>query len=406
MNTVLYIENNYCQSLKQLQAYFKKDLKQGSSLFEELLTLQRDGLIAKWLSEGGAEEQTIAKQLNNLSSSLNTSDLMKDVAKIVVNQDMTYDVSILTYLGIDNIQIGCEGKFEPTTEGRAIVKKTWWKKDIVIRYQFKVKNIDKETFVIKANVSNDLLCEIKLPLDNQQIGGIIDIDVPIPFTKLKCINKNYRESTKSIVLSSNDEIISKLDFEIKYDFNLLSYVDFVEVQLGDRGNFKVISSYSDIYERVDANYVLRCIFKIRDTDLKSFTVKCNYSDKVNEIILGEKKVGDKIKLDFPIPQSRIMKNGICAITITSDDKTITSLTLVGKERKKFSFIDDVKRFIYPYIGSAKDRSIIDSNKIPQKMLDDLDNMYFLKIDRKELAHCNKVKYLVAAIWEKYLKTIR
>lgn len=83
--TILYINNEYCLSLKQLKAYFAKPLLPESSLFTELLTLQSDGLLAKWLGESGDEhELQLARELDAIPPRMADSDtdLMNELKRI------------------------------------------------------------------------------------------------------------------------------------------------------------------------------------------------------------------------------------------------------------------------------------------------------------------------------------
>lgn len=52
---ILYINNEYCNSVKQLKDYFGQDINVGSDIYTDLLDYGRSGDIAKWLREQGYE---------------------------------------------------------------------------------------------------------------------------------------------------------------------------------------------------------------------------------------------------------------------------------------------------------------------------------------------------------------
>lgn len=85
MRKILFINDDICCSLEQLRDIFSDALVPGSTLYEDLLTLQRDGELARWLSEGDSEDEIkISKMLNDLPVDISNSDLVNRLKKIFV----------------------------------------------------------------------------------------------------------------------------------------------------------------------------------------------------------------------------------------------------------------------------------------------------------------------------------
>lgn len=85
MRKIIYINDTICSSLKQLRNIVAEVLVPGTPLYEDILTLQRDGELARWLSEGDSEDEVkISKMLNDLPIDISNSELMNRLKKIFV----------------------------------------------------------------------------------------------------------------------------------------------------------------------------------------------------------------------------------------------------------------------------------------------------------------------------------
>lgn len=85
MRKILFINDDICCSLEQLRDIFSDALVPGTTLYEDLLTLQRDGELARWLSEGDSEDEIkISKMLNDLPIDISNSELVNRLKKIFV----------------------------------------------------------------------------------------------------------------------------------------------------------------------------------------------------------------------------------------------------------------------------------------------------------------------------------
>mgnify|MGYP000308897754 CR=1 FL=1 len=81
MKTILYLGNTYCSNIAELRDIIKKSPAQDSLLGKELLCALKDGTLARWLSEGEEEEQSLVKKLPQIQSDSSDSDLLKKLGE-------------------------------------------------------------------------------------------------------------------------------------------------------------------------------------------------------------------------------------------------------------------------------------------------------------------------------------
>ncbi len=81
MKTILYLGNTYCSNIAELRDIIKKSPAQDTLLGKELLCALKDGTLARWLSEGEEEEQSLVKKLPQIQSDSSDSDLLKKLGE-------------------------------------------------------------------------------------------------------------------------------------------------------------------------------------------------------------------------------------------------------------------------------------------------------------------------------------
>jgi hypothetical protein len=94
MSSILYIGNDYCYTLEQLQDYFRHISSDQDVLYNELLTLQRDGLIVQWLEEGTETETALAKRIKGLTKNLTNKEVMENLAEILTNKNKNFNTKL------------------------------------------------------------------------------------------------------------------------------------------------------------------------------------------------------------------------------------------------------------------------------------------------------------------------
>jgi formylglycine-generating enzyme required for sulfatase activity len=176
MRTVLCINDCICSSLKQLCDIISEDLTPNTPIYEDLLTLQRDGELAQWLAEGSAEEIELSKKLNDLPIHIPNSELVNRMRKIFVGTiQEVQKPHFSSFIELQQIRCVSNGeivRLEELTQHRfqCIISGMSQKCDAKFLIDFKVTKIDNESFDI------NLLGNYKLSLINKNVGQIVTIE--------------------------------------------------------------------------------------------------------------------------------------------------------------------------------------------------------------------------------------
>ena len=64
MKTPLYLAGRYCLSLEELTNLLRRAVEEKGALYEEILTVLVDGILAQWLMEGSDEEKKLVESLS------------------------------------------------------------------------------------------------------------------------------------------------------------------------------------------------------------------------------------------------------------------------------------------------------------------------------------------------------
>lgn len=208
MNSILYIGNDYCHTLEQLQDCFRHISSVQDSLYNELLTLQRDGLIAQWLEEGTEKERTLAKQIKNLPTELTNKELMEKMTEILTNRNTSYDINLSSYLELKDVSyalldsLSAKPIFKKISNGEVLnIKEEDLKGTLQLQMTFKIIKPEKETFRLNALLSLQQKTTHKatadLCLNNEPIGKEKVIRWNIPTHLLKKEDDSYMLEVKS-----------------------------------------------------------------------------------------------------------------------------------------------------------------------------------------------------------------
>lgn len=218
MSRILYIGKDYCHTLEQLQQYFRIVTSAEDPLYQELLTLQLDGVIAAWLEEGSEKERELAKKVRSLPSTLTNRDLMEKLGQLMTNQSTLYDVNLLSYVELKEVayalaepsaftqSLFCHklkevvyGLAEPSAieinyekvvkgDNIALGEKNLME-PLRLRLTFKILKPEKEVFRLKTTLSlrgekvNET--ETLLRLDNEPVGKEIVQKINFPLLHVK-----------------------------------------------------------------------------------------------------------------------------------------------------------------------------------------------------------------------------
>ena len=179
MKTVLYINDCYCLSLKQLQEFFSVELIPGTPLYEDLLIAQRDGDLAQWLAEGSAEEIELSKTLNDLPINIPNNELVNRLKKIFVGDaQKILKPHFSNYIEFQQIRCMNDDTLIELVENTpnhydGTIKRSSIK-NCKLRFllDFKIIKIDNEVFDVSFTKTH------KLSLFGKSIGQIETIEMP------------------------------------------------------------------------------------------------------------------------------------------------------------------------------------------------------------------------------------
>lgn len=188
----LYINNEYCLTLEQLKGYFKRDdLKPGSRLYDELLTLQCDGMLQQWLEQGATDdEQQLARQLNAMHSGLTNSELMGELVRLFTGHGGTIDKpQASTFLDLLAVECRANGRqVSLTSSGKHqyagsidLLEMNTPLPKVQVSLAFKIKKKDNEQFNVRLMASEGkMLNSVTLSLRDHRVGATVNLDfVPV-----------------------------------------------------------------------------------------------------------------------------------------------------------------------------------------------------------------------------------
>lgn len=188
---ILYINDEYCLSLEQLKAYFAKTLQPDSSLYDELLTLQSDGLLSKWLGESPDEEELrLARELDKLSSGMADSDLMTELKRIFTgSQEGVAKPDPSQFLELTSILCLADGKEISLSKDDNLVyhgiinrtKKNGFCEETDVKFQFTfkvLKRVNEEYSVELVYAKDNILPIGVLSPNSQREGDMLQFSLP------------------------------------------------------------------------------------------------------------------------------------------------------------------------------------------------------------------------------------
>lgn len=103
MRTILYIGNSYCSCTAELKSIIDKSPAQESPLGKELLCALKDGTLEKWLNEGNAEEQSLAKELPQVHAGASDSELLRKLGECFKSNYKTQALNISDFIVLQKV---------------------------------------------------------------------------------------------------------------------------------------------------------------------------------------------------------------------------------------------------------------------------------------------------------------
>ncbi len=221
MRTLLYINDTICSSIEQLRNLFSKELSPDTPIYEDLLTLQRDGELAQWLAEGNTEEEkALANKVNQLSKSTPNSELIKQLTKIFVEEGKIIKPSFSTYIDILKVSlINSKRKLEikdSDSRDEILVEKEELSASVV-SLELKIKKVDNELLPFKLIENKSGHYEEKqLSLEGLKHGTVISVSLPFPsidydFHEMEIISISERICRFNLFVIKSEKAYVKFD---------------------------------------------------------------------------------------------------------------------------------------------------------------------------------------------------
>lgn len=229
MRTILHINNSICSSLEQLRDFFSMELVPETPLYEDLLTLQRDGELSRWLADGNTEEEKIlARKINDLSLSTPNSELMEQLVKIFIKEDKLIKFSLYDYVDIVNVSLINNERTVVTIDSQNREEILIEKKQLsttLVSIEMKVKKVDNELLDFRViNKKNGYYEEEQLSLEGLKHGAVINVRLSFP-----SVEYNFNE----IDIISNSECICHFTlFVVKSEKAYTNLEDYRALRLG------------------------------------------------------------------------------------------------------------------------------------------------------------------------------
>lgn len=189
MKTILYIGNNYCASTAELKSIIDKSPAQNSALGKELLCALKDGVLEKWLNEGGEEEQTIAKKLPKVQDGASDSELLRRLGECFNSDYKTQALNITDFIVLQSVNaVVCDRPSVSLPLKGSII--SFLKSDEAVSlsftFNFKVEKSIGEKVYIYMRITDDtgiLKCDDAQKIDLREIGNTLQLDFSCTYYK-------------------------------------------------------------------------------------------------------------------------------------------------------------------------------------------------------------------------------
>lgn len=182
MKTILYIGNNYCASTAELKSIIDKSPAQNSALGKELLCALKDGVLEKWLNEGGEEEQALAKELPQVQDSASDSELLRRLGECFNSDYKTQALNITDFIVLQsvNVVVGNRPSKSLPLKGSIIsFQRSDKAVSLSFNFSFKVEKSIGEKVDIYMRMTDDtglLKCDDAQKIDLREIGNTLQLD--------------------------------------------------------------------------------------------------------------------------------------------------------------------------------------------------------------------------------------
>ena len=250
MSHILYLDNQYVNSLETLRDLIVRAVKDESPLlYKEVETLFKDKVIHKWLEIGDEECHKILSSLILIPDNIDSSKLKEKIGNIFSNEQIKVTRNYRDFIQLNNAYYSIDNKqYESFTD--SIEFSTENDVSCTIKMYFKVLKQDSESFQVdllldNVNVSESQNIDIRQYLDGETA------EIIFPYIHIK---QGFQRGVFSVKID-NDEIKQiKFNGEYERKFEVTakdgSKVEFTMIKIKG-GSFNMSTDYlvelSDYY---------------------------------------------------------------------------------------------------------------------------------------------------------------
>lgn len=298
MKTILFLNNQYIDSLSCLRQLFKGNIN--NTLRRDLLCAFQDGVISKWLGEGDEECKTIKLALDKIDMNLSNQEHIDKLKLVFANERVHTNTSIKfeNYCVVENVTYCRYNKYgniinTPHNIGQNGIK---FEEDQKVNFQLvltvKVVNPDNEIMDLKLSVNdkdNKCLYESnkQLPI-NAKKNEIKNVSFHVELDEIKSgtdmqlvVSHEDKGIWETRILKGNANMEVVVGSMSKVTFKMI-YVDGGTFDMGDNsfGNSTHKVTLSPFY--IAETVVTQALWKtVMNWNLFDFEGACNPAENVS-----------------------------------------------------------------------------------------------------------------------------
>lgn len=298
MKTILFLNNQYIDSLSCLRQLFKGNIN--ITLRRDLLCAFQDGVISKWLDEGDEECKTIKLALDKIDMNLSNQEHIDKLKLVFANERVHTNTSIKfdNYCVVENVMFCRYNKYgniinTPHNIGQNGIK---FEEDQNVNFQLvltvKVVNPDNEIMDLKLSVNdknNKCLYESykQLPI-NAKKNEIKNVSFHVELDEIKSgtdvqlvVSHEDKAIWETRILKGNANMEVVVGSMSKVTFKMI-YVDGGTFDMGDNsfGNSTHKVTLSPFY--IAETVVTQALWKtVMNWNLFDFEGACNPAENVS-----------------------------------------------------------------------------------------------------------------------------
>lgn len=298
MKTILFLNNQYIDSLSCLRQLFKGNIN--NTLRRDLLCAFQDGVISKWLGEGDEECKTIKLALDKIDMNLSNQEHIDKLKLVFANERVHTNTSIKfdNYCVVENVTFCRYNKYgniinTPHSIGQNGIK---FEEDQKVNFQLvlavKVVNPDNEIMDLKLSVNdkdNKCLYEsYKLLPINAKKNEIKNVSFHVELDEIKSgtdvqlvVSHEDKAIWETRILKGNANMEVVVGSMSKVTFKMI-YVDGGTFDMGDNsfGNSTHKVTLSPFY--IAETVVTQALWKtVMNWNLFDFEGACNPAENVS-----------------------------------------------------------------------------------------------------------------------------